>query len=201
MSGTTKLILGIGAGCFTALVLACGGLAYFSWTFVKQMSFNEDPVVVEQETAKIVQVDVPAGLEPKFSMNMPVPFQKQTVAMAIYTNQADKALLTLMQVSGEAADEAQLKQMQTQMESQINGKNSGDREVIVDPASAKPHPVEIHGEAANFIISTGKDKEGQEVRIAEGSFKGAGGVALLYFLGDANAFSEEAVIEMLDSMK
>ena len=201
MSGTAKMILGIGAGCFTALVLACGGLAYFAWDFGKSVSFNEDPAIVQQDTEKIVHINVPAGLNPKFSMNMPVPFAKQTISMSLYTDKADKALLTLMQVSGEVADEEQLKQMQRQMEGQLNAKNSRAREIEIDASSTKQHPVEIHGEAANFTISTGKDKDGKEVRLAEGSFKGTGGAGVLYFLGDAEEFSEQIVEEMLDSMK
>jgi hypothetical protein len=201
MSGGARLILGIGAGCFTALVLACGGLAYFAWDFGKQVASSEDPVVIQQDTAKIVQINVPAGLEPKFSLSTPVPFTKKAISMSIYTDKEKKALLTVMQVSGEMADEAQLKQMQTQMESQMNAENSRAREVEIDPASVKQHPAEIHGEAAKFTISTGKDKEGKEVRIVDGTFKGAGGAAVLYFLGDAEAFSEQALEEMIDSMK
>jgi hypothetical protein len=83
----------------------------------------------------------------------------------------------------------------------MNARNKRAEELTIDTNSTKQREVEIHGETAKFTLSTGVDKDGKEARVVEGSFKGAGGAAFLYFLGDADAFSEEALIEMLDSMK
>ena len=103
-----KLLFGCGAGCGVLALVCCGGgaiLGFIGYRSVKD-AVNNDPASVNAMAGELATIEVPAGLEPKFSINFKIPFVNKTVFKAVvYTDGRqgnDTQLLAIGEVPGAA---------------------------------------------------------------------------------------------------
>ena len=62
--------------------------------------------------------------------------------------------------------------------------------------------VTVRGQATTFQFATGEDEErGKRFLHVTGMFEGENGPVIVMFIGDAEKYGEETVVEMLESVR
>jgi hypothetical protein len=199
MSGTTKVLIGLGIGCGVVVVLCCGvvGLGGYWFTKAMESAVSKDPATVQRVTGEIVTIDVPQSFRPEASIDTQFPFGQGSMQMAVYSDPAAKATLMLMQFSGEtlANDPNFRGNFEKSMDQQF-------KKQVVQAEKSEKTDVTINGEPATFTIveGTGSRSAGQVMQVT-GSFRGKTGVAQFVLEAESPDFTREQALEIVKSMK
>jgi hypothetical protein len=203
MSGTTKVLLGCGIGCGFLMLLACGGvcvLAFSVGSYIKE-SATQDPAKIGTLTSDIVTIEIPPGLEPKagFDAKMPITHAPFLIA-AIYANEKQHSMLMLTEFQSDLFGKEGREGFQKKLEESMELK--GNRQQQFQVKESKAHETTIHSEPAKFNVAKGVNESNkQEQWLVMGEFKGVEGPAIFVFQAPLEDYTEEQIIEMLDSMK
>ncbi len=203
MSGTTKVLLGLGLGCGFVMLLACGGVCvffFYAQSYIKN-SATQDPAKIRNLTNDIVDIEIPPGLEPKMGFDAKMPVTKAPLGIAVvYADEKQHSTLMLIEIQVDIPDKEQREQFQKQIEDGME--QQGHRQQQIRIQESKVHETTIHSEPARFIIAKGVNpSDKQEVWQVTGEFKGVEGPAIFVFHAPTEGYSEAQIIEMLDSMK
>ena len=204
MSGTTKVLLGLGLGCGFLMLLACGGMCvffYYVQSYVKDAS-TQDPAKIRTLTNDIVTIEIPEGLEPKIGFNAKVPISNAPMGIAVvYADEKQHSTLMLIEIQIEIADQTKREQFQKQIEEGMEQQGHHQQKQF-HVTESKPHETTIHSEPAKFTIAKGDDPSNkEELWQVTGEFKGLEGPTIFLFRAPLEDYTEEQIIEMLDSMK
>lgn len=198
-SGGTKVLIGLGIGCGVLVLLCCGVLGVGGFFFGRSLNLSEDADTVREVTGEIVTIDVPQALEPKFSLNWVIPFvDRKMMMMAVYADADEHSGLGLFQLdeslgSDREAMELQFKESMRESGGEFSEARLDERETF---------KTEINGGEAEFTYGRGKLKDkNREVWQATGGFDGKGGPAMLFLQLDADDFTKEDMMGVLESMK
>ncbi len=199
MSGTTKVLLGVGILASVMLVLCCGGFGVFSyWAYsLAKNAMSTEPAVIAKRTDEILTITIPDSLPPKMSMDMPIPFAQGAFQMVYYGSPNDENGLALVQFTSEAIakDPNARLQFNQSMNSQFHAED-------IETVSSEPFETRVNDEPATFTIVQGKHKESsEEFWVVTGNFKGKLGPAELLFHARTADFTQEQVLDLLKSMK
>jgi len=200
MSSGAKVLLGLGIGCGVLVLLCCGGVIITTVFFGRslQQAASEDPATVRLVTESIVAIEVPAELEPKFSLDWTMPIvDRKMMTLAIYASGDERSALMLFQMS---EDFGSPDVMEAQFKQSMREAGRGEfNEVEVD--ESEDFKSEINGREAEFKLGKGKRQDkGHEVWQAIGSFRGKGGVAMMFLQLDAEKFTKDDLLAILKSM-
>ncbi len=197
--GTAAKVLIVLAVVFGGLILLCCGGVYFTGMQVRDM-VSEDPAIIAQTTEEITTIRVPDGLEPVMSMDMKIPFTDQPVMVTVvYADEQTDSTLTLV-AFGETLGEQNQAQMRSSIDQSLNQQKINREDVVV--FESYPKEVEIRGEQAQFTINKGTGRQSNTQRIqVMGVFQGKTGQVMLMLNVDAEKFSEEEVIAMIESIE
>lgn len=198
MGTGTKVLLGCLLGGGFLLLLLCCGVAGFAWYATR--AAITDPAEVDKLSKEIVAINLPPDFKPVVGFSLALPIVNQPLAAgAVYADEKAHALLQIVEFRAQL-DEKQRQAFLTQLQQSMAQQGAARTRIQVQ--ESKVHEVEIHGETAKFTIAKGTAAEGDgELWQVTGEFAGSGGPAMLEFVAPADKYSEEAVIEMLDSMK
>ena len=187
MSGTGKVLLGLGIGCGLLVVLCCGVIGFGGYAIVK--------VAKESTTEEIVTIDIPEELQPVMGLNVNLPFVGPVVKGTLHSDKDRKDHLIIGQINQSFGDRRNLEtQLRTSMQ------HEGDEDVEVEETETLD--TKINGELAHFTISRGKGQESQEKYWdVVGQFKGDEGPAILIFKARVANFTKDKVLAMLKSME
>lgn len=200
MSGTTKVLLGMGIGCGVLVLLCCGffGASTFWLVRTAQKAMTEDPNEIQRLTDTIVTIKIPDSLPPKAGMDFSLPFVgTKVMTWVAYGIEEDRNGLFLAQFSEELVKE---EDMQEQWKDSMRQSGQHDWDDIKVEESDKVD-ITINGSPATFTIAKGQDSKSKEVWQVTGSFHGKGGPAMFVMKVDTEDFSREQLGEILDSMK
>lgn len=201
MSGTTKVVLGVGCGCGFLILLACGGMMLFSY-FAKGMlegMVSKDPAVIEKlRDEDICTMDVPAKLKPEASFNLTPPVMGHLGSAVFYGDDGKHDALVLIGTDEAHVEKANADQIMTQMEEGI-AKERKKKAIRVE--STSEHEVTINGEPAKFTIEEGVGENNEKRWHVNGEFAGKKGPAALEFEAAGDDFTKEEIEAMLDSIK
>jgi len=103
MSGTTKVLLGMGIGCGVLVLLCCGffGASTFWLVRAAQHALTEDPNEIRRLTDEIVAIKIPDSLPPKAGMDLSVPIVgSKFMTWVAYGAKNDRNGLFLAQFAG-----------------------------------------------------------------------------------------------------
>jgi hypothetical protein len=202
MSGTTKVLLGLGCGCGFLMVAVCAGIFGVGWFFVDYVKNAriEEPATIRKLTNDIVTIEIPAGLEPELAFDAKVPFSKEPLGIAVVYSNDNEARLLLVELKAPVPDKRQREKIEAQIHDFLEKGGENEKQIRIE--SATPHTVTIHGEPAKFSIGKGINREDQKsMWQVTGEFAGLEGPAQLSFVAPLDDFSEEELIKMLDSMQ
>ena len=119
MSGTEKLLLGLGIGCGVVVLLCCGGGGVLFFLVGRNMKVqaSSDPKDVVELTKSMTDIAVPEGLQPAKSFNMEMPVVGQVIpSWVLYQNkQAGATLLLAQSKLFQSQPQADIRQMMQQM--------------------------------------------------------------------------------------
>ncbi len=191
------LVLGIVFGCLG--LLCCGGMVMVGM-WAKGL-VSEDPVVVAQVTDDIVGIDIPDQLKPAVSVDAKVPFSgQQLMRVTVHADEETGSALVLVGLGQMMVNQDQ-EEMRRSIDTQLQGQQvEGQEDIMIESSYIKE--LEINGERAEFKISKGTGRQTQTPRIqVVGVFQGKTGPVMLMFNGHADKFSEEQIIEMLESIE
>jgi hypothetical protein len=198
MSGTAKLLIGLGIGCAVLAVVCCGGGLVMVFMLGKSISeaASESPEKIREITASIVEIEIPDSFQPEVGLDAKIPVVGAE-QKAVYRNAAAEGWLTLTQFTNPAiATDANLRQqLETSLHREYNAK-------LIDAKSSETFETTIHGQPATFIITEGTPAGGgDELVQVNGEFHGKQGSAELELQAKAAAFGKDQVMTLLKSMK
>jgi len=200
MSTAKKLLLIFGLLFGGMMILCCGGVVYIFY-YAKGM-VSEDPTVIATASAEITEIDIPAEMEPRMSIDFTLPFVGRIMTAAIHSDESSQSVLILGGV-GDAFDESDQADMQKKIRQALKekGVESGD-EKDIQFKEIRTIEKTIRGQPATFVISQGTDTESdKEVLQVNGTFEGKSGSAMLLLLVDREAYDEDRVVEIIDSIE
>jgi len=200
MSSGAKVFLILAIIFGVLVLLCCGGGVAVVFLMKNNLQVSQDAAEVRAATARITEIAVPAGLEPEFSFSMKVPVvHKDLMSWVMYLDQATNSSLVIASTGEAMAGQEQ--QLRQSIDQSLRQQGMGDHEDILVQRSEQK-TVEIRGKQANFTISHGTTHDGQRKRIqVTGSFQGKSGPAMLMFHADANKYTEEQLVHMLQSIR
>lgn len=192
-SNTAKILLIILAVLVIGGVLCCGGLGLFFY-FNQPIKTTNVPAEVEEKTAAIADIDIPEGFRPVMAMDMNMFFM--TMQMAFYDGQGSGMLMIAQVQAPAGTDEAQ---MQQQLRTSMQQQNMGEQLTV---KNSETKTLQVNGEDVDFMFSTAtNNKDNSEWRQVSGAFPGKSGTAFLILQQPSEAFDEETVTGMLESIR
>ena len=198
MSTGAKVLIALGVGAGLLVLVCCGSLigigAYVAG------GISEDPAVIAAKTGEITQIEVPDGLDPQKSMDVKFPFLGRVTLLVGYEDEESKSVLALLALAKGTGLQNQ-EEMQRQMEELLRQQGMGEQESIsIEESYTKE--VEIRGQTATFTIAKGVGDQTGTPRIqVMGVFQGEIGPVFLMFNADAEEYTEEEVVAMIESIE
>jgi len=118
----------------------------------------------------------------------------------VYADEATGSMLLLASF-GEALQGQDQDQIAAQLEQSLRQQGVA-REENVGPWERSTREIEVRGEPVSFDFSTGEVADSGKRRIeVTGTLEGADGPVLLTLSADAEKFPEEAIVEMIESIR
>lgn len=200
MSGTAKVLLGLGIGCGLLLLLCCGGVFIVGFGTMRsfQRGFSEDPVIAREITQRITDIEIPDDLDPKGSMDLKAPFFGTQLALfAFYGDEDQHNVLVVGEISSKLMDESNVEAQFK--ETMRNSGRGGPADLqITDSETYRPR---INGEEAKFRIANGKAEDsGDTFWQVQGVFRGHNGPAFLFAQMKSPPATKEQMMEIINSM-
>jgi hypothetical protein len=178
------------------IVLACGGIILTMFVFIKRAT-SQNPAEVRAVAQEIVDVDVPDGLEPKFSVSF------QGMRMVLFTKAEDpgSGMLSLTEFpAGQGVEGVQDEQMREEMRRSMQGQAPQMEEI--DEAKSEDRTYTIRGEERTVTVQRGAGEDGKQWVQAIAHFTSKqGNEAMLTYMAPADDWDEAEFEAMLESMK
>ena len=181
------ILFGIG---LLSIVLCCGGGFYMF-----KDAGTDDPAKIALIQKEIVEIDIPADLQPAVGVNVNLFFMK--MKMAVYNPQSATSLMLMqMQLAGQSKE-----QMQASFKQQA-GQQQQNRDFRMESSETKT--VKIDGQDVDFLIAKGTlNSQGAAavpVRMVTGMFPSKDGMGFIQYSIDEEKYDKAAVIKTLESI-
>ncbi len=191
-SGCGKVLLIVGGLGLTVMLLCCGIGGWFAWTL--QPKFINNPVEVTDMGKQILDVKIPEGFQPDTAVNM--DNFVMTMRMANFKHTEGKGMLLLGDIRMKIGDPNQ--KVDFQQNRQMNGKKTLNMRTI----KTETREFDVRGKKVPFRFSEAVDQDSnKEFRVVEGNLDIPGGGVFIELAIEADAYDEDAVIEMIESIR
>ncbi len=153
------------------------------------------PADVAALAQEIADIEIPAAFAGKMGMKMNLGFM--SMKMCTFEQTEGRGMLQLMEMQISVGDpkdgEAQLKQSMRQQ---------GNQEMqALNIEKSETREYEIRGEKASFTFAEGKEiNTSAPYREVKGNFKGKSGVAVLHLQLQEEAWDDEKITQMIESI-
>ena len=173
-------------------ILCCCGIGISLYSITPEL--EENPALVKQNLAKMLEIDLPEGYEAKKSFRMNL---FSLISMeGVYIENPDSGLILLMEFSGSLAEN---KELQDSFKKELDGSSSSDELNIEEK---KTREITIDGKAIPFVFIKGTEKEtNRAVRQVQAILPGEKGPILFVMNVGEDAWDEEQVLKMLESIR
>lgn len=199
MSTTAKVLLVLAGMCALCFIAVCGVVVFFVFQFKGMVdnASSTDPAIVRQVTAEIADINIPETFEPKQSMKMEI--LKSGMTMVMYQDKTSaEGNLMLMEFSSSFGGDPAKQQAEMEKAFQQQGiQNPG-----IKMEEVKLHDIEIRSKTSQFQFIKGTTNEGETaIRRVSGQFSGKRGIAILMLTIPEDQYDEQAIVEMLQTIK
>lgn len=185
MSTFLKVVIFLGCIAGGGVLLCCGGGAW--WINSIQ---TENPQEVIARTKEMVDIEIPDDFQPQKGMNANVFGFK--MKLAVYKLKSADGMLMLMSMS--AAEANQDAQMRNVLQGEV-AKN-------LTINNLKTRKFEVRGEIVDFKFAQSENMDnGDPWRQVTGTFAGKEGTVMLMLQIEEEAYDEDVVIKMIESIK
>lgn len=198
MSGGAKLLIILGVGGGLLVLLCCGSVIGFGIYMAGGAS--QDPNVVAAKTAEIAQIEIPDGLDPQMSFDMKFPFYGRFMLWTVYVDEETDSVLALFTMPAASMSDDQEEMRRAMNQSLQQQGMRGQEGISIQESYTKD--LSIRGENVTFKIAKGVGDESGVARIeVTGVFPGKTGTAFVMFNANAEKYTEEQIVKMLESIK
>lgn len=190
MSTGAKILIVLLSLAGVVVLLCCGvGVYIFS-----SSQLDESPAAAEERAKQIVEIDIPEAFVPRGAMHLNMLIIE--VDAAIYELEENpEGILILAEISGLGMDSADV---QSEIRRSL-GRPDGGGELTITRSETREF--QVRGERVPFVFAESTDEAGNEYRLVSGSFRTDDGQGLLSVQVPPEEYDEEAVVEMIESIK
>ena len=191
--GCFKIALIVGGVGFLGMLVCCGGLAWFGWGFVPKMATTPaDVAAVGQE---VMQIDIPAEFVGQAGMSWDNWVMSMKFATYEYKEQKGSLVIGSMQVKlGDPKDSQAAFKNQTKQQS--------DDEEDLKITVTVDREFTIRGKPAKFKFSEAEQEgTGKKFRLVSSEIATPGGLLIFQLKLEEDAYDEEAVVKMIESIQ
>jgi len=203
MSTGTKVLLIVLIVGGILVVLCCGGLvllgvlgkSYF------ENAVSQDPAIVRQRTAEIVNLDIPGDFQPAVSFDMKVPFTGQSMMLwTVYEDKGSGSNLAIAQL-GEMFNQQNQQQMRDQLEQSLRQQGMAQQQAA-GPRDTQQKEVSIQGKPVMFTFTKGKAQNTGKARLdVVGAFPSRGKTVMVMMSLDGEKYDEARATKILQSIR
>jgi len=202
--------LGLGCGClatlFLMLILCGGGFAYFAYRMGMTLedAWSGDPVVAAEATAELAEIELPGDYQPKGSFQYKIPMTDRKITWVVYEIGDQQGIMAMgnfgpLEVK---PDEVVHRFEQVLMQQPEFSKHKDLPEKTVIEAT-ETREMMIRAQPATFLFTKGHSTEDDDeaFRQVAGSFQGQGGPVLFFIHLEEDAYDEDEILGILESIK
>lgn len=189
--GCVKVIL-IGGGLGLVVMLVCCGVAaWFGTSFMPKVT--NTPAEVTAMAKEIMEIQIPEDFNP--DTGLAIDNFAISMRMASFRHKDNQGTLVLGDFKIKMGDPNQAKQLQQQPD--IGGKPQNLR-----MGDTSTREFTIRGKSVPFRFSDAVDEDtNAKVRVVEGTLEVPGGGTFIKLIVNEDAYDEDAVIEMIESIR
>ena len=190
-SGCGKVFLIVGGIGLVIMLLCCGIGGFFAWKL--QPKIINNPVEVTELGKQILDVKIPDGFQPQNGIDM--DNFAMTMRMATFTQKEGKGTLMLGELRMKIGDPNQ------KVDFQQHRGPGGNQNPNLRTVKTETREFEVRGGTIPFRFSEAVDQNTQkQFRVVDGSLDSPGGATFIELTIEADAFDEDAVVEMIESI-
>ena len=202
MSSGARLLLILAILFLLCVLVCCGGigiLMYQASAYMKD-AFTEDPAIIDQRRAELLDIDVPEGFAPKVSIDMKVPMTDSRLMTIVVYENGPRNSLVLVGV-GDMLSEMSKEDMEREIENSLQQQGLGQPTPGAKWES-ETREYQIGGKPVSFKYQTVKN-ENDEVTNTQvtGLVDGKRGPVLVTLSADAETLNEEQIDQVIKSIK
>jgi hypothetical protein len=192
-SGCFKVFLILGGLGFVTILLCCGAVGWFIKQSMPRMA--KTPAEVSEVAGQIVKIDIPAGFVGESGMT--IDNKLMTMRFAIFKQTQEKGMLMLGGFRVNFGDPAAQKGNFQSRKSQQSG--MGEDLVVLKMES---RDFTIRGQKVPFRFSEAEERNSKKkFRLVEGELDAPGGGAFIKLMLEEDAYDENAVVKMIESIQ
>lgn len=194
-SGCLKWILILGVLGTLCSVVCCGVLGYFFYSY--RPTIANQPAEVAAIAQEITEIAIPESLEGTGGMEWNM-MGLMEMRMCVFRQKEGRGGMQLMQMELKVGDP---KDSEEQIKQQMR-KQGHDEMKALNIEKSETKEYEIRGEKAQFTFSEGKDvATSTDYKEVRGQFKAKAGQAILHLQLEAEAWDDDEVNAMIESIK
>lgn len=191
--GCLKIALIVGGIGFAGMFVCCGGLGWFIWGFIPKMATTPaDVAAVGQE---IMTIEIP----PEFvgQTGMSIDNWMLTMKFATYQHKEQKGVLMIGSMQVKIGDP---KDHQAAFKDRTEQQSGGDEGLEI--TSTTDREFTVRGKTVTFKFSEAKQEgTGKKYRLVSSEIDSPGGLTIFQLTLEEDAYDEEAVVKLIESIR
>lgn len=187
--GCGKVALIVGGLALVTLMVCCGVGGWMLWSFWPRITTN--PAEVQQIAKQILDIKIPADFQPATAMSMERNFA-MTMRVASFQHKERKGTLVLGSFQMKVGTPDQKPNFTQQM----------DQKLELQMGETKVREFQIRGQKVPFRFTEAVEQSTKKpFRVVEGNLDAPGGGTFLKLIVEEDAYDEDAVTEMIESIR
>lgn len=191
--GCWKVALVVGGIGFLCMLVCCGGVGWFVWSFVPTMASN--PADVSKLGQQVLQIDLPEDYVG--DMGMSIDNWLVSMKIANYRHKDGKGSLLIGALQVKVGD---ISGHQARFNSHTAEHSDQDQKLIIRKTEEREFTV--RGRKVPFKFSEADEAEsGKKFRQVSGQIDGSNAITIFQLTLEEEAYDDEAVVKMIESIK
>ncbi|MDB5341167.1 MAG: hypothetical protein JWN70_6786 [Planctomycetaceae bacterium] len=186
-----------GCGCLSLLVFIALGFGFYKFVELVINGTSVDPAVVRAATQEMIEVNPPAGLEPKLKLDVAM------AKLAVYQSDDGTSTLSILQIAP-WLDQKDVKKNREFGDSFRISYGDGGHDIEVQQltiSKTAEKDIKIRGQNCKVRIAEAKNAAGDEYRVIDTDVQGKVGPVQIQLQLPLKEYDEAEVTKFLESIK